>query len=91
MPRKAQWDDPNNIQDYRKRLCSLSGFMKWETNARRANAEDNATGHFWQAGFLREPLNNSARARRILCGRLWLGLGERGDALPVWGRGRSMQ
>ena len=30
----------------------------------------------------REPLNNSARARRRLCGRLRLGLGERGLVIP---------
>jgi hypothetical protein len=74
----------NYIKDYRKRLCSLSWFMKYlnEPIARQANTEDNVTGHFWQARFLREPLNNSAQARRSLCGRFRVGLGERGLVIP---------
>ena len=52
----------NHIQDYRKRLCSLSWFMKClnEPIARQANAEDNATGHFWQARFSSQALLDEA-------------------------------
>jgi len=51
-----------HIQDYRKRLCSLSWFMKClnEPIARRANSEDNATGHFWQARFSSQALLDEA-------------------------------
>ena len=52
----------NYIQDYRKRLCSLSWFMKClnEPIARQANAEDNVTGHFWQARFSSQALLDEA-------------------------------
>ncbi len=38
---------------WRSRLCDLSWFMKVlnENTARRANKEDECTGHFWQARF----------------------------------------
>ena len=51
-----------HIQDYRKRLCDMSWFMKClnEPIARRANAEDNATGHFWQARFSSQALLDEA-------------------------------
>lgn len=52
----------NHIQDYRKRLCSLSWFMKClnEPIARQANQEDNVTGHFWQARFSSQALLDEA-------------------------------
>ena len=52
----------NHIQDYRKRLCSVSWFMKClnEPIARQANAEDNVTGHFWQARFSSQALLDEA-------------------------------
>ncbi|MEX2499346.1 MAG: transposase [Wenzhouxiangellaceae bacterium] len=51
-----------HIQDYRKRLCSLSWFMKClnEPIARQANQEDNVTGHFWQARFSSQALLDEA-------------------------------
>jgi len=52
----------NHIQDYRKRLCNLSWFMKClnEPIARQANQEDNVTGHFWQARFSSQALLDEA-------------------------------
>jgi REP element-mobilizing transposase RayT len=45
---------------YRARLGSLSWFMKClnEAIARRANAEDGCTGHFWEARFHSQPLRS---------------------------------
>ena len=52
----------NHIQDYRKRLCDLSWFMKClnEPIARQANAEDNVSGHFWQSRFTSQALLDEA-------------------------------
>lgn len=46
------------IQQYRKRLSSLSWFMKClnEPIARQANKEDGCTGHFWEARYKSQAL-----------------------------------
>ena len=52
----------NHVREYRNRLCDLSWFMKClnEPIARQANAEDNVTGHFWQARFSSQALLDEA-------------------------------
>ena len=47
---------------YRKRLTDLSWFMKClnEPIARRANAEDDCTGHFWEARFSSHALRSDS-------------------------------
>jgi len=46
------------IVEYRRRLASLSWFMKClnEPIARQANKEDGCTGHFWEARYKSYPL-----------------------------------
>ena len=45
--------DPNRVQELRTRLSHISWFMKMvsERVARRANAEEDLTGRFWQGRF----------------------------------------
>lgn len=58
--------EANTLRDmaavYRKRLGSLSWFMKClnEPVARQANAEDGCSGHFWEARFHSQPLRSEA-------------------------------
>lgn len=51
--------DPEKIKEFRSRLSDISWFMRSlaEVIARRANAEDNCTGCFWEGRF---------KAKRIL-------------------------
>jgi len=51
-----------HLRDYRNRLHDLSWFMKClnEPIARQANAEDQVTGHFWQARFSSQALLDEA-------------------------------
>jgi len=58
----------NHLQEYRKRLHDLSWFMKClnEPIARQANAEDNVTGHFWQARFSSQALLDEAALLTVM-------------------------
>src|SRR6056297_4192293 len=51
-----------HVSEYRARLSDLSWFMKClnEPIARQANAEDDVTGHFWQARFASQALLDEA-------------------------------
>ena len=46
-------NDPDQLKELRSRLSHVSWFMKMvaERIAKRANAEDQITGHFWQGRF----------------------------------------
>jgi REP element-mobilizing transposase RayT len=51
-------NDARGLADKRRRLASVSWFMKCisEPIAKRANREDEVTGHFWEARFKANPL-----------------------------------
>jgi REP element-mobilizing transposase RayT len=51
-------NSPAGLADKRRRLASISWFMKCisEPIAKRANREDEVTGHFWEARFKAQPL-----------------------------------
>jgi REP element-mobilizing transposase RayT len=51
-------NSPAGLADKRRRLASVSWFMKCisEPIAKRANREDEVTGHFWEARFKAQPL-----------------------------------
>ena len=59
---QARAADPLWIAERRRRLSSLSWYMKLlkERLARRANAEDQCTGHFWEGRFASVPLLDQA-------------------------------
>ncbi|MEO0444208.1 MAG: transposase [Pseudomonadota bacterium] len=50
------------LQEYKRRLCDLSWFMKClnEPIARQANREDGCTGHFWEARYKSQALLTKA-------------------------------
>ena len=51
-------NDASGLADRRRRLVSVSWFMKCvsEPIAKRANREDEVTGHFWEARYKAQPL-----------------------------------
>jgi len=51
-------NDAAGLADRRRRLASVSWFMKCvsEPIAKRANREDDVTGHFWEARYKAQPL-----------------------------------
>ena len=53
---------PRLVKTYRERLSSISWFHRClnENIARRANKEDECTGHFWEGRFRSERLDNTA-------------------------------
>jgi REP element-mobilizing transposase RayT len=57
-----------HVSEYRARLSDLSWFMKClnESIARQANAEDNVTGHFWQARFASQALLDEAAVLMVM-------------------------
>jgi hypothetical protein len=53
---------------YRKRLASISWFMKTlkQEIAVRANKEDNVTGHFWEGRFKSIPINTNEGYEKLM-------------------------
>ncbi|MEZ6123728.1 MAG: hypothetical protein R3C49_11190 [Planctomycetaceae bacterium] len=54
--------DKDKLAEYRKRLSSVSWFMRFvaENIARRANEDDQVTGRFWEGRFKCQPLLDDA-------------------------------
>ena len=54
--------DKEKLKEYRKRLSSVSWFMRFvaEHIAKRANEEDECTGRFWEGRFKCQPLLDDA-------------------------------
>jgi REP element-mobilizing transposase RayT len=54
--------DKEKLAEYRKRLSSVSWFMRFVTEyvARRANHDDEVTGRFWEGRFKCQPLLDDA-------------------------------
>ncbi|MEQ9406870.1 MAG: hypothetical protein RIK87_04055 [Fuerstiella sp.] len=59
---KALKGDKDKLAEYRKRLSSVSWFMRFasENIARRANRDDQVTGRFWEGRFKCQPLLDDA-------------------------------
>lgn len=59
---KALQGDQDKLAEYRKRLSSVSWFMRFtaENIAKRANADDQVTGRFWEGRFKCQPLLDDA-------------------------------
>ena len=55
-------NDEEKLQERRKRLSDVSWWMRCtsETIARRANREDECTGHFWEGRFKGQPILDEA-------------------------------
>lgn len=65
---KQRLADPHQVDIWRERLQDLSWLMKSlaEPIARKANAEDETTGHFWQGRFSSQQLTDEAAL--LACG-----------------------
>lgn len=66
-------EDPSQVEKLRIRLCDISWFMRClnENIARRANIEDDVTGHFWEGRFKSTRLDDEAA---VLTGMVYVDL-----------------